>query len=57
MISTNLFHRNQGITVSVRISRSSARQLFCFCKKQCSVDTLDVLLKLLTNILFIIQID
>ena len=57
MISTNLFYINQVITVSERISRSSARQLFCFCKQQCSADTLDVLLKLLTNILFIIQID
>ena len=57
MISTSLFHKNQVITVCERISRSSDRQLFCFCKQQCSVDTLDVLLKLLTNILFIIQID
>lgn len=57
MISTSLFHRNQVITVCERISRSSDGQLFCFCEQQCSVDILDVLLKFLTNILFIVQID
>lgn len=48
MISTSLFHINQVTIVCERIRGSSDRQLFCFCKQQCSVGTLDVLLNLLT---------
>lgn len=49
MISTSLFHINQVTIVCERIWGSNDRRLFCFCKQQRLVGTLDVLFKLLTS--------